>query len=88
LIDGRACVSPFLGPALALSVHQQETDATLHETMRRATRRLLEAARTTRGVLLPVLKVVGLALLLGASALLVYLGAVLLVRLAVWASLL
>lgn len=47
---------------------------------------LLEAARATLGVLLSGLNWVGLALVLVASALLVYLGEVLLARLGVWAS--
>jgi hypothetical protein len=63
-----------------------EADAALYETIRRTGTRLLDAARTTLGVLWPVLKWVGLALLLVASALLVYLAAVLLARLVVWAS--
>ncbi len=53
--------------------------------MRRTTRLLLEAARATHGVLLSGLNWVGLALVLVASVLLVYLGAVLLARLGVWA---
>jgi len=53
----------------------------LYETIRRTTRLLLEAARATLGVLLSGLNWVGLALVLVASALLVYLGAVLLARL-------
>lgn len=52
-----------------------EADATLYETIRRVTRRLLEA----------VLKWVGITALLVSAALLVYLGAVLLARLSVWA---
>jgi len=63
-----------------------EADAALYETFRRTGTRLLDAARVTLGVLWPVLKWVGLALLLVASALLVYLAAVLLARLVVWAS--
>ena len=63
-----------------------ETDAALYETIRRTGTRLLDAARATLGVLWPVLKWVGLALLLVASAMLVYLAAVLLARLVVWAS--
>ena len=51
-----------------------EVGATLHETRKRATRRLLEA----------VLKGLGVALLLVACAMLVYLGAVLLARGAGW----
>ena len=58
----------------------------MYETIRRTGTRLLEAARATLGVLWPVLKWVGLALLLVASALLVYLATVLLARLVVWAS--
>jgi hypothetical protein len=57
----------------------------LYEKMRRITRLLLEAARATLGVLLSGLNWVGLALVLVASLLLVYLGAVLLARLGVWA---
>jgi hypothetical protein len=57
----------------------------LYETIRRTTRLLLEAARATLGVLLSGLNWVGLALVLVASVLLVYLGAVLLARLGVWA---
>jgi len=49
---------------------RREAGATLHKTRKRATRRLLEAA----------LKGLGIALLLVACALLVYLGAVLLAR--------
>ncbi len=51
-----------------------EAGATLHETRKRATRRLLEA----------VLKGAGIALLLVACAMFVYLGAVLFVRGADW----
>jgi hypothetical protein len=57
----------------------------LYETIRRTTRLLLEATRATLGVLLSGLNWVGLALVLVASVLLVYLGAVLLARLGVWA---
>ena len=57
----------------------------MYETIRRTTRLLLEAARATHGVLLSGLNWVGLALVLVASVLLVYLGAVLLARLGVWA---
>jgi hypothetical protein len=46
---------------------------------------LLKAARATLGVLLSGLNWAGLALVLVASLLLVYLGAVLLARLGVWA---
>ena len=49
---------------------RREVGATLHETRKRATMRLLEA----------VLKGAGIALLLVACGLLVYLGTVLLVR--------
>ena len=52
----------------------EEVGATLHETRSRAARRLLEAA----------LKVLGVALLLVACALFVYLGAVLFARGADW----
>ena len=55
----------------------------MYETIRRTGTRLLEAARATLGVLWPVLKWMGLPLLLVASALLVYLAAVLLARLVV-----
>ena len=58
----------------------------MYETIRRTGTRLLEAARATLGVLWPVLKWMGLALLLVASALFVYLAAVLLAKLMVWAS--
>ena len=51
-------------------IQYPEVGATLHETRTRATRRLLEA----------VLKWAGIALLLVACALLVYLGAVLFAR--------
>ena len=51
-----------------------EAGATLHETRKRATRRLLEA----------VLKGLGIAMLLVACAMLVYLGAVLFARGADW----
>lgn len=47
----------------------------MYETIRRATRRLLEA----------MLKWVGITALLISAALLVYLGAILLARLSVWA---
>lgn len=57
----------------------------MYETIRRTTRLLLEAAKATLGVLLSGLKWVGLALVLVASVLLVYLVAVLLARLGVWA---
>ena len=57
----------------------------MYETMWRTKRLLLEAARATLGVLLSGLNWVGLALVLVASVLLVYLGAVLLARLGVWA---
>jgi hypothetical protein len=60
-------------------------DAALYETLRRTTRLLLKAARATLGVLLSGLNWAGLALVLVASVLLVYLGAVLLARLGVWA---
>ncbi len=51
----------------------------MYETVRQATRLLL------REPLAPVLKVVGGALVLVSCALAVYLGAILLARLAVWA---
>ncbi len=70
------------GPSLP---QRREVGTALYETMRRVTRRLLEAARSTPGALSQVLKWVGAALVMGSCALLVYLGAVLLARLAVWA---
>ena len=51
-----------------------EVGATLHERRKRATRRLLEAA----------LKWLGIALLLVACTMFVYLGAILLARVADW----
>lgn len=57
----------------------------MYETMRRTTRRLPRVARATLGALAAVLKWVGGAMVLVSCALLVYLGAVLLARLAVWA---
>lgn len=65
------------GPALAPPnvSRRPEADEALCETLRRATRRLLGA----------VLKWVGITALLISAALLVYLGAVLLARLSVWA---
>lgn len=50
----------------------------MHETIRRAARRLQEA------LLLPLLKWAGAALLVVSCALMVYLGAVLLARLMLW----
>jgi len=67
---GRA--STLLSPTI--SNVRREVGATLDETRKRATMRLLEA----------VLKGLGIALLLVACALLVYLGAVLFVRGADW----
>ena len=55
----------------------------LYETIRQATRRLLEAAGAELGALWPVLKWVGVGMLVVSCALAVYLGAVLLARLAV-----
>ena len=57
----------------------------LYEAIRRVGARLLDAVRPRIGVLLPGLNWVGVALLVVASTLLVYLGAVLLARLGVWA---
>ena len=54
--------------------------------MRQATRRLFEEERTTLGALSVVLKWVGIALLVVACLLAVYLGASLLADLAVWAT--
>jgi hypothetical protein len=66
----------------------RESDAALIKTMPRATRRLLEAERaTTLGAPSQVLKWVGAALLLVSCALLVYLSAVLVARLVLWAYL-
>jgi hypothetical protein len=58
----------------------------LYETIRQATRRLLEAAGAAFGALWPVLKWVGVGVLVISCALAVYLGTVLLARLAMWAS--
>ncbi len=78
------------GPAFALPGPFQPPERRLTQLCTRRfgepATRLLDAARATLGVLWPVLKWVGLALLLVASALLVYLAAVLLARLVVWAS--
>ena len=62
------------------------SDAASSKTMPRATKRLLEAQRATTLGVPPsqVLKWVGAALLLASCALAVYLGAVLLARMAVW----
>jgi len=57
----------------------------LYETVWHVARRLLRIARATLEVLLSGLKWVGVALLVVASVLLVYLGAVLLARWGVWA---
>ena len=65
---------------------RREADTGLYETIRRATRRLLEAARAALGALSPVLRWVGVGLLVISCALAVYLGTVLLARLAMWAS--
>ena len=59
---------------------RREVGATLHETTKRATR----PKRATRRLLEAVLKGLGVALLLVACAMLVYLGAVLLARGADW----
>ena len=67
---GRA--STLLSPTVSNA--RREVGATLHETRKRATRLLLEA----------VIKWAGIALLLVACAMLVYLGAVLFVRGADW----
>lgn len=53
----------------------------MHEMIWRAKRWLLRSARTTLGV---VLEWVGLGLLVASGALLVYLGAILMTRLAMW----
>jgi hypothetical protein len=58
----------------------------LQEAIRQATRQLLEEARTTLGALSVVLKWVGVALLIVACLLAVYLGAALLRELAVLAT--
>jgi hypothetical protein len=55
----------------------------LNEAIRQATRQLLEEARTSLGALSVVLKWVGVALLVVACLLMVYLGAALLGELAV-----
>lgn len=69
--------SPLHGPTFA-APQRREADTALYEPRRWSMRRLL-------GTLAPVLKWVGAALVLASCALLVYLGAVLLARLAVWA---
>ena len=58
----------------------------MYEAIRQATKQLLEEARTTLGVLSVVLKWVGVALLVVACLLAVYLGAALLGELAVRAT--
>ena len=58
----------------------------MYEAIRQATKQLLEEARTTLGVLSVVLKWVGVALLIVACLLAVYLGASLLGELAVRAT--
>jgi hypothetical protein len=58
----------------------------LYEAIRQATKQLLEEVRTTLRVLSVVLKWVGVALLVIAALMAVYLGAVLLGELAVWAT--
>jgi hypothetical protein len=58
----------------------------LNEAIRQATRQLLEEARTTLGALSVVLKWVGVALLVVACLLAVYLGVALLGELAVWVT--
>jgi hypothetical protein len=62
------------------------THSALYEAIRQATRQLLEEAGTTLGVLGLVLKWVGVALLVIACLMAVYLGAGLLGELAVWAT--
>ena len=57
----------------------------MYETIRRAVAWLLQTARATLRVLPPVLKWVGAVMVLVSCALLVYLGAILLARMAVWA---
>ena len=65
---------------------RRETATALYETVWHVARRLLRIARATLEVLLSGLKWVGgVALLVVASVLLVYLGAVLLARWGVWA---
>ena len=71
-VDEYGWASTLLSPTI--SNIRREVGATLNETRNRTPRRLLEA----------VLKGVGIALLLVACALLVYLGAVLLERGAGW----
>ena len=58
----------------------------LYEAIRQATKQLLEEVRTTLRALSVVLKWVGLALLVVACLLAVYLGAALLGELAVWVT--
>ncbi len=58
----------------------------LYEAIRQATKQLLEEVRTRLGALSVVLKWVGVALLVIAGLMAVYLGAVLLGELAVWAT--
>jgi hypothetical protein len=58
----------------------------LNEAIGQATRQLLEEARTTLGALSVVLKWVGVALLVVACLLAVYLGVALLGELAVWVT--
>ncbi len=71
---------PVCGPGLGAPLPQPpEADAVLHETTRRAARRLQEA------LLVPLLKWAGAALLVVSCVLVVYFGAVLLARLMLWA---
>ena len=58
----------------------------LYEAIRQATKQLLEEVRTRLGALSVVLKWTGVALLVIACVLAVYLGAALLGELAVWAT--
>ena len=58
----------------------------MYEAIRHSTKQLLEKARTTLRVLPLVLKWVGVALLVVACLLAVYLGASLLGELVVWAN--
>jgi hypothetical protein len=58
----------------------------LHEAIRQATKQLLEEARTTLRGLSVVLKWVGVALLVVACLVAVYLGASLLAELVAWAN--
>jgi hypothetical protein len=63
----------------------REAATALYETIRRIVRRLLDAASAALEVMTFGLTWVGVSLLVVASVLLVYLGAVLLARLGAWA---